>query len=170
MPRKMSPDYWLFLVVVALLGLGVVMVYSASAILATDRFRDAHFFLKKQLFWAALGLGVMWGVMAVDYRKWRPLVTPLLALALVLLVLVLVPPFGQAINGTRRWLRWGPISVQPTEFAKLVLVLYLSDFLTRRHAVIGDLWRGGIPRLVVTGGAASRALMPPDPASALADG
>jgi cell division protein FtsW len=69
----MSPDYGLFVVVLVLLGLGVVMVYSASAILATDRFRDAHFFLKKQLFWAVLGLGVMWGVMAVDYRRWRPL-------------------------------------------------------------------------------------------------
>src|SRR5262245_21540252 len=166
MPRKMSPDYWLFLVVVALLGLGVVMVYSASAILATDRFRDAHFFLKKQLFWAALGLGVMWGVMAVDFRQWRPPVTPLLALALVLLVLVLVPPFGQAINGTRRWLRWGPISVQPTEFAKLVLVLYLSDFLTRRQAVIGDLWRGVVPPLVVTAGVAGLILLQPDLGSA----
>ena len=145
MPRKMSPDYWLFLVVLALLGLGVVMVYSASAILATDRFRDAHFFLKKQLFWAVLGLGVMWGVMAVDYRRWRPLVSPLLALAFVLLVLVLVPPFGQSINGTRRWLRWGHVSVQPTELAKLALVVYLADFLARRQAVIGNLWRGVLP-------------------------
>jgi cell division protein FtsW len=168
MPRKVSPDYWLFVLVLALLGLGVVMVYSASAILATDRFRDAHFFLKKQLFWAVLGLGVMWGVMAIDYRKWRPLVRPLLALAFVLLVLVLVPPFGQAINGTRRWLRWGPISVQPTEFAKLVLVVYLADFLARRHAVIGDLWRGVLPPLVVTGSVAGLVLLQPDLGSALA--
>ena len=168
MPRKMSPDYWLFLVVLVLLGLGVVMVYSASAILATDRFRDAHFFLKKQLFWAVLGLGVMWGVMAIDYRKWRPLVSPLLALAFVLLVLVLVPPFGQSINGTRRWLRWGPISVQPTELAKLVLVVYLADFLARRQAVIGHLWRGILPPLVVTGGVAGLVLLQPDLGSAVA--
>ena len=168
MPRKMSPDYWLFLVVLALLGLGVVMVYSASAILATDRFRDAHFFLKKQLFWAVLGLGVMWGVMAIDYRKWRPLVSPLLALAFVLLVLVLVPPFGQSINGTRRWLRWGPISVQPTELAKLVLVVYLADFLARRQALIGNLWRGVLPPLVVTGGVAGLVLLQPDLGSAVA--
>jgi cell division protein FtsW len=168
MPRKMSPDYWLFLVVLALLGLGVVMVYSASAILATDRFRDSHFFLKKQLFWALLGLGVMWGVMAVDYRRWRPLVTPLLALAFVLLVLVLVPPFGQSINGTRRWLRWGPISVQPTELAKLALVVYLADFLARRQAAIGNLWRGVLPPLVVTGGVAGLVLLQPDLGSAVA--
>ena len=168
MPRKVSPDYWLFLVVLALLGLGVVMVYSASAILATDRFRDAHFFLRKQLFWAVLGLGVMWGVMAIDYRRWRPLVTPLLALSFVLLVLVLVPPFGHSINGTRRWLRWGPISVQPTELAKLVLVLYLADFLARRQAVIGSLWRGVVPPLVVTAGVAGLILLQPDLGSAVA--
>jgi cell division protein FtsW len=168
MPRKVSPDYWLFLLVLALLGLGVVMVYSASAILATDRFRDAHFFLKKQLFWAVLGLAVMWGVMAVDYRRWRPFVSPLLALAVVLLVLVLIPPFGQSINGTRRWLRWGPISVQPTELAKLVLVVYLADFLARRQAVIENLWRGVVPPLLVTGGVAGLVLLQPDLGSAVA--
>jgi cell division protein FtsW len=168
MPRKVSPDYWLFLLVLALLGLGVVMVYSASAILATDRFGDAYFFLRKQLFWAALGLAVMWGVMAVDYRRWRPLVSPLLALAFVLLVLVLIPPFGQSINGTRRWLRWGPISVQPTELAKLVLVVYLADFLARRQAVIGSLWRGVLPPLLVTGSVAALVLLQPDLGSAVA--
>jgi cell division protein FtsW len=168
MPRKVSPDYWLFLVVLALLGLGVVMVYSASAILATDRFGDAYFFLRKQLFWAALGLAVMWGVMAVDYRRWRPLVSPLLVLAFVLLVLVLIPPFGQSINGTRRWLRWGPISVQPTELAKLVLVVYLADFLARRQAVIGHLWRGVLPPLLVTGSVAALVLLQPDLGSAVA--
>src|SRR5262249_22864752 len=168
MPRKMSPDYWLFLVVLALLGLGVVMVYSASAILATDRFRDAHFFLKKQLFWAVLGLGVMWGVMPIAYRRWRPLVTPLLALSFVLLVLVLVPPFGHSINGTRRWLRWGAISVQPTELAKLVLVLYLADFLARRQAAIGSLWRGALPPLRAAAGVAGLILLQPDLGSAVA--
>ncbi len=168
MPRKMSPDYWLFVIVLALLGLGVVMVYSASAIVATDRFHDSHFFLKKQFFWAVLGLGVMWGVMAVDYRRWRPVVGPLLAVAFVLLVLVLIPPFGQSINGTRRWLRWGPVSVQPTELAKLALVLYLADFLARRREAITSFWRGVLPPLMVTGSVAALVLVQPDLGSALA--
>jgi cell division protein FtsW len=164
----MSPDYWLFVVVLALLGLGVVMVYSASAILATDRLRDPHFFLKKQFFWAVLGLAVMWGVMAVDYRRWRPLIGPLLGVAFALLVLVLIPPFGQSINGTRRWLRWGPVSLQPTELAKLALVVYLADFLTRRQALIASFWRGMLPPLLVTGGVAGLVLMQPDLGSAVA--
>ncbi len=168
MPRKVSPDYVLFLVVLALLGLGIVMVYSASAILATERFRDPYFFLKKQCFWALLGLGVLWSVMTVDYRRWRPFVLPLLVGAFALLVLVLVPPFGHAINGTRRWLRWGPVSFQPTELAKLALVLYLADFLTRRQARIGSFVEGVLPPLLVTGAAAGLVLLQPDLGSSVA--
>lgn len=168
MPRKVSPDYVLFLVVVVLLGLGIVMVYSASAILATDRFHDPYFFLKKQCFWAVLGLAVLWGTMAVDYRRWRRLVVPLLLVATALLVLVLVPPFGQEINGTRRWLRWGPFSFQPTELAKLALVLYLADFLTRRQAVAGTFFRGFLPPLVVTGTMAALIMAQPDLGSSVA--
>ena len=107
------------------------MVYSASAILATDRFRDAHFFLKKQLFWAVLGLGVMWGVMAIDYRKWRPLVRPAPGAGLR----AARPGAGAAVRPVDQRhapvAPVGPISVQPTELAKLVLVVYLADFCSR---------------------------------------
>jgi cell division protein FtsW len=165
-PRKVSPDYVLFLVVVGLLGFGVVMVYSASAILATDRFHDTYFFLKKQCFWAALGLAVLWAVMAVDYRRWRPVVLPLLVLAVILLLLLL--PFGQEINGTRRWLRWGPFSFQPTELAKLALVLYLADFLAHRRDAVASFWRGFLPPLMVTGAMAALILRQPDLGSSVA--
>ncbi|MGH7322133.1 MAG: putative lipid II flippase FtsW [Candidatus Rokuibacteriota bacterium] len=168
MPRKVSPDYVLFLVVLALLGLGIVMVYSASAILAMDRFGDPYFFLKKQGFWTILGLAMMWGVMTVDYRRWRVFVGPLLAVAVVLLLLVLVPPFGQEINGTRRWLRWGSVSFQPTELAKLALVLYLADFLARRQARLGSFLRGFLPPLLVTGAMGALILRQPDLGSSVA--
>jgi cell division protein FtsW len=168
MPRKASPDYGLFLVVVVLLAGGVVMVYSASAILATERFDDPWFFLKKQLFWAVCGFAALWAAMVTDYRRWRPLVLPLLAGAFVLLVLVLVPPFGQSINGTRRWLRWGAVSFQPTELAKLALVLYLADFLARRQAVIGSFPRGILPPLTITGAVAGLILLQPDLGSSVA--
>jgi cell division protein FtsW len=163
-----SPDYFLFLVVVALVGFGVVMVYSASAILATDRFRDPYFFLRKQCFWALLGLGALWATMGVDYRRWRAVVLPLLGLAVFLLVAVLLPGFGQEINGTRRWLRWGPVSFQPTELAKLALVLYLADFLARRQAQIGSFWRGFLPPLLVTAAMAALILKQPDLGSSVA--
>jgi len=78
MPRKLSPDLWLFGLVVALVSLGVVMVYSASAIIAADRFGDPYFFLRKQLFWAVLGMGCLWGAMLVDYRRLERLVARML--------------------------------------------------------------------------------------------
>src|SRR5882672_6731831 len=129
MPRKLVPDMWLFGVAVVLLSAGVVMVYSASAIVAADRFHDPYFFLKKQIFWALLGAACLWAALRLDYRRLEGYVVPLLIFVGILLVLVLVSPIGQAINGTRRWIRLGPVSFQPAELAKLALVLYLAAFL-----------------------------------------
>jgi cell division protein FtsW len=153
---------WLFGVALVLLSAGVVMVYSASAIVAADRFRDPYFFLKKQLFWAVLGAAALWGALRLDYRRLEKVVLPLLLVAGGLLVLVLVPPFGQTINGTRRWLRLGPVSFQPVELAKLALVLYLAAFLSRRRDEGDDFWRGFVPPLAVAGGMAGLVLVQPD--------
>jgi cell division protein FtsW len=153
---------WLFGIAIVLLSAGVVMVYSASAIVATDRFHDPYFFLKKQVFWALLGAGCMWMAIRLDYRRLEGLVFPLLILAGVLLVLVLVSPLGQAINGTRRWIRLGPVSFQPAELAKLALVLYLAAFLAKKGEEIADLRRGLLPPLAVAGVLAALVLAQPD--------
>jgi cell division protein FtsW len=168
MPRKLTPDLLLFGAVVALVAVGVVMVYSASAILAADRFHDPLFFLKKQLFWACLGFAGLWLAMRTDYRRLERLVGPLLLLSLVLLVLVLVPPFGQEINGTRRWLRGGPLSVQPVELAKFALVLYLASFLARRQELIRSFGRGFLPPLAIALVMAALTMRQPDLGNALA--
>jgi cell division protein FtsW len=140
---------WLLGTAVLLLSIGVVMVYSASAIMAADRFQDPYFFLKKQLFWAALGGLALWAALRMDYRKLERFTVPLLIVAGVLLVAVLIPPLGQAINGTRRWLRFGPVSFQPAELAKLALVVFLATFIARRRDELGDLWKGFLPPLGV---------------------
>src|SRR5207253_6044272 len=150
MPRKLAPDIWLFGVAVVLLSAGVVMVYSASAIVAADRFHDPYFFLKKQIFWALLGAACMWMAIRLDYRRLEGFVLPLLIFAGILLVLVLVSPFGQAINGTRRWIRLGPVSFQPAELAKLALVIYLAAFLAKKGKKISDFKRGLVPPLTIT--------------------
>jgi cell division protein FtsW len=168
MPRKLRPDLCLFGIVVALVSLGVVMVYSASAIIAGDRFHDPFFFLKKQLFWAALGMAGLWVAMRVDYRRLERLVIPLLMLSAVLLVLVLVPPFGQSINGTRRWLRFGPLSFQPVELAKFALVLYLAAFLARRQQAIASFRHGLLPVLLVAAAMAGLTILQPDLGNSLA--
>jgi cell division protein FtsW len=153
---------WLFGVAIVLLSAGVVMVYSASAIVAADRFHDPYFFLKKQVFWAVLGAACLWLAIKVDYRRLEGFVLPLLIFAGILLVLVLVSPLGQAINGTRRWIRLGPVSFQPAELAKLALVLYLAAFLAKKGEVIEDLRRGILPPLAVAGLLAALVLAQPD--------
>src|SRR5947207_9932730 len=168
MPRKVTPDMWLFGAAVMLLSAGVVMVYSASAIVAADRFHDPLFFLKKQLFWAVAGFGGLWLAMRLDYRRLEPLVMPLLVLSFVLLVLVLIPPFGQQINGTWRWFRGGPVSFQPVELAKFSLVLYLAAFLARRQALMASFGQGLVPPLLVAGLMAGLTILQPDLGKCLA--
>jgi cell division protein FtsW len=158
---------WLLAAAVVLLSIGVVMVYSASAIMAADRFRDPYFFLKKQLCWAALGGACLWGALRIDYRRLERWTIPLLIVAGVLLVLVLVPPFGQSINGTRRWLRFGPVSFQPAELAKLALVVFLAAFLARRKDELQQLWRGFVPPVAVAVGFALLVVVQPDLGSAV---
>jgi len=162
MPRRLTPDMWLFGAAVVLLSAGVVMVYSASAIVAADRFHDPYFFLKRQLFWAVLGAGALWVALRVDYRLLEKAVLPLLIVAGVLLVLVLVPPFGQAINGTRRWIRFGVVSFQPAELAKVALVLYLAAFLAKRRGDLAEFRTGALPALAVAGLLAGLVLVQPD--------
>src|SRR5262250_1532726 len=135
--------------------MGVVMVYSASAIMAADRFHDPLHFLKRQGLWVLLGMGALWAGMRFDYRR------------LERLVLLLVPPFGQEINGTRRWLRLGLVSFQPVELAKLSLLLYLASFLARREEAMASFSRGLLPLLLVAGGMAGLTLLQPDMGNAM---
>jgi cell division protein FtsW len=167
MPRRLRPDPWLFGVAVVLVSIGVVMVCSASAIVAADRFGDPYFFLKKQLLWAALGFGLLWLSIAVNYHRLAQVAVPLVAVALTLLVLVLVPPFGQEINGTRRWFRWGPVSLQPAELAKLSLVCFLAWLLSRREYPLGSFRADALPALAVAGAMSGLVLLQPDLGSSL---
>src|SRR3989475_11217801 len=162
MPRKLAPDLWLFGVAVVLLSVGVVMVYSASAIVAGDRFHDPYFFLKRQLCWALLGAAGLWVALRVAYRRLERFVLPLLVVSVALLVLVLIPPIGQAINGTRRWIRLGPVSFQPAELAKLTLVVYLAAFLGRKRDSVDDFRQGLLPPLAVAGTLGALVLAQPD--------
>lgn len=160
MPRPLRPDLWLAVVAALLLATGVVMVYSASAIVAAERQQDPFFFAKKQLLWAFIGIGALLAALRVDYRRLEPLGGPLLLAVAALLVAVLV--VAPAVHGTRRWIRMGPLSFQPAEAAKLVLVLYLARVLARRGSsptlAAPDLVRP----LVAGGGLAALVLAQPD--------
>jgi cell division protein FtsW len=143
-------DRVLALIALLLVGFGVIMVYSASAIRAQERFGDPLLFLKRQALWALLGVGAMVWAMHLDYRRlqrWTPLAV---LLALGLLGAVLIPHVGARVNGARRWIRVLGFSFQPAEYAKLALVLFLASYYARRADKLGSFLDGFVPPLLVT--------------------
>jgi cell division protein FtsW len=131
MPRRLETDRWLFLATVALCLIGAVMVFSASAMTAREQFGSSYHFLLRQVIWLVAGLVGMLLLMNVDYRKFRNPPAIFIALFGVLLLLVGVF-FLDRSHATHRWIRIGPASLQPSEFAKLVVIFYLAWFLELR--------------------------------------
>ena len=117
-------DGWLLVIVCALLGLGVVMIYSASGITAAWNFNDSMFFLKRQLIYVVIGFGLLIMALKVDYHWYQRLVYPILIGVLILLALVLVA--GTEVNGSRRWIRLASFNIQPAEVAKIAMAFVLA--------------------------------------------
>src|SRR5687768_8353409 len=138
MARKLKSDKLLFTATLVLVCASLVMVYSASAVIAMEKFQQPNFFLFKQATFALLGLVMMPVLMRIDYRNYGQPVVLWTALAVVGLALVAVL-FGPRINGARRWFGIAGIGVQPSEFAKLVVVFFVAAILERRMDRIDDL-------------------------------
>jgi len=122
-------DFALLGLTLLLMALGLAMLYSTSAVLAQMRHQDSLYFLKRQLLWGGLGLLGLWGMRCIPYSAQRRLAGPALLCTLVALILVLFPMFGKEVGGARRWLTIGPLSIQPSEFAKYTLLLYVARSL-----------------------------------------
>lgn len=148
-------------IVVALIGFGVVMVYSASVIEATVVFRDAQYFLKRQAVYAGASLVVIWLLSRIDYHRLRPLTYPILGGVAALLVLSVVG-FGHTGGGATRWLRLGPVHVQPSEAAKLALVLWLAYSLEKKREQVKSFSVGMLPHLLMAGALMLLCLKQPD--------
>ena len=166
--HRRAPDYWLYLPVIVLTGIGVVMIYSASSIVAADRYGDAAYFLKRQLIWVGLGASAMLLTQRIHYAAFRRVTPLLLLLAVLALALVLTPGVGRVAGGARRWISLGgPFSFQPAEAAKLAMALYLANFLANRGARLREFRRGVVPPVLVTGVMFGLILAQPDLGSAM---
>ncbi|CAN5142780.1 stage V sporulation protein E [soil metagenome] len=140
----------LLLVVVVVLNLiGVLMVLSASTVTALDEHGSSVSYFKREVLWVTLGAAVLVAALRIDYHRWQRLARPLLAGSLGLLVLVLVPGVGVNINGSTRWLGAGPLQVQPSELAKLAIVLFVAALLARREEWLHDTRRTLRPVMTV---------------------
>ena len=166
MTQKLQIDRWLFSATIGLALFGVVMVYSASAVIAQQENHSQFFYLTKQALWTSIGLGAMFVAMNFDYQKLnrRWIVYGLLLVTVLLLVAV----FGfRPINGARRWIRLSSFSLQPSEIAKLALVLFLARFLDRRAGDETSFFRTFIPCMLVIGLLAGLVIKEPDLGTAL---
>jgi len=161
MARKLAPDKWLFAATIFLALFGVVMVYSASAIMAQrDNTSQFHYVIKQSVA-VAIGFGVMLLMMQFNYQllKNRRLVYGLLFMCSIGLMGVFA--FG-AINGAHRWIKLPGISIQPSEVSKLALIIFLAYFLEKRAGEEGDLWRTFLPCGIVTAWFAGLVVIEPD--------
>ena len=161
MARKLQSDKWLFLATLALICTSVVMVYSASALVALERFQQPYLFVTKQMIWAAIGVAVMSIVMRIDYRAYRNDKMIWLLLGVVGLMLVAVL-FSPPINGTKRWFGIGGFGIQPSELAKLAAIVFTAMILERRRARINELGYSLVPIGLIVGGLCALILLQPD--------
>ena len=149
--ERHAPDYTILVVVVALAAIGILMVYSSSAMrgyLSAEA--DTFQTVGPQIQWALLGLLAMVAMMRVDYRYLRLVSIPGYVVALGLLVLVFVDEFNIVVGGSARWLKLGPLpAVHPAEMAKLALIVYLAHWFAKRGTRVGRFWAGTVPFLLI---------------------
>jgi len=169
-PRKTSVSYdpVLLAAIFGLVGFGLVMVYSASAITAQDKLGDSFFFLKRQAVAAGLGLVAMAVAMKLGYRRMARLAYPLLVIAVLLLIAVLIPGLGTRVGGAKRWLRFPGVSIQPAEIAKVAWVIYLSYSLAKKREKVKSFSIGFLPHLGIAGVLVLLCMLEPDFGSSVA--
>lgn len=167
MARKLKSDKLLFGATLLLLCTGIVMVYSASAVYAMERHDDPYWFLIKQAVWVLIGLCILPIVMRLDYRHYREpaLIWTLLGVVVCALILVL---FGRPVKGATRWIQLGSFGIQPSEFAKIAIIIFTAALLERRMDRIDDVSHSLLPLGVVLGVVLSLILQQPDLGTAVA--
>lgn len=147
-----KPDLILLLGIIALVSLGSLMLISASSVLGLDLHGDPYFFLKHQFFNGILpGFVVLFATMLIPYHVWRRAVVPFLIAVIILLLLVFVPSFSMSYGGASRWVHFGFFTVQPAEFAKLAVILYLAALFSSREKIRGNIHDMLVPFLIVVG-------------------
>jgi cell division protein FtsW len=159
---RSTPDIWIIISTLLLLTIGVIMVYSASAVLAFHEFGDWYYYLKRQMLFAVLGVAAMFVTMNVDYWVWKKYGRIALIVCLGLLILVLIPGIGVVRGGARSWIGIGSFGIQPSEFMKIGMILFLAKLLTDEQVKINFFFKGLLPPLSIMGLAFGLIMLQPD--------
>ena len=161
--ERHQADYAILVIVVALTAIGILMVYSSSAMKAYIATDDSLSIVGPQIAWGGLGILALLGMMRLDYRYLRFASVPVFAVAVLLLVLVFVPSLNIVVGGSARWLKLGPLpALHPAELAKLALVIYLAHWFAKRGTRVKSFWGGTIPFLVIVGPIVALVFKEPD--------
>ncbi|AQT83862.1 stage V sporulation protein E [Paenibacillus larvae] len=159
---RSAPDVWILISTLLLLTIGVVMVYSASAVIAYHEFGDYFYYLKRQLLFAVLGIIAMFFTMNMDYHVWKKYAKIGLIICFALLIIVLIPGIGVIRGGARSWLGIGSFGIQPSEFMKMGMILFLAKLLSDQQSQITSFTKGLLPPLVLVGVAFGLIMLQPD--------
>jgi cell division protein FtsW len=161
--ERHQADYTILVTVIALVAIGILMVYSSSAMRGYLEDDDTLAIVGPQIGWAALGIAAMAGMMRIDYRYLRLVSVPAYIVAVALLILVCVPSLNIVVGGSARWLKLGPLpALHPAELAKLALVIYLAHWFAKRGTKIGGLWTGTVPFLIIVAPVVALVFKEPD--------
>lgn len=160
--KKHIPDYMLLFVIIGLLVIGVIIVYSSSSIWANYKYGDSFFFLKRQLLFVTVGIIAMYFIMLIPYNTWFSYAKIILFSCFVLLLLVLIPGVGMVRGGAQSWIGVGAFSIQPSEFMKLGLIIYLAAYLSTNRKKIPSLTKGFLPSLILVFSAFGLIMLQPD--------
>ena len=167
MRRLEGYDNLVLFLAVILTCFGVVMVYSASSVMAAKKFHDGFYFLKRQSLFALIGFSTMAIAMHIDYHLWKKVAVPLFLGCFVLLLLVFVPGVGGTAKGASRWIRFPGFNFQPSELAKVALILYMANSLDKRQEKLRQFMDGFFPYLLILGVFIAVLLMQHDMGAAL---
>lgn len=166
--KKEGPfDFYLWSVSLLLVSIGLVMIYSASAVISEAKYGDSGFFVKKQLVYALIGIFLTWFFSRIEIKLLEKAVWPLLILSALSLFAALIPSIGNQVNGSRRWIKLGLISFQPSEFANLSLIIFMASYLAKKKGKIREFGRGILPCLLILGVFLKLILAEPDFGSAV---
>lgn len=157
-----KPDYIMLSIIIILLIVGVTMVYSSSYVWADYKYSDQYFFLKRQLLFAGTGVIAMFVFMYIPYGTWRKYAKIILLISYVLLILVLIPGIGMIRGGAQSWIGIGAFSIQPSEFMKLGLIIFLSVYLAANQKYITSFKKGFFPSLILVISAFALIMLQPD--------
>ncbi len=159
--RIQQPDWWLLAITAVLVSIGLMMVFSASGIFAERVQADTYYFFKRQVLFAVVGAIALAIVSSLPRKVIYSMQYPVL-LAVFIMLIITLTPLGAGAKGANRWIGVGPLKIQPMEFAKVALVLYLSYFMSTKQAIIKTFSKGVIPPFLVTGALCFLLLLQPD--------